>query len=192
MPYFLVYLLDTWGWYLAFGSYAAVRPSFLTLFRVRWAGESINNVVPSAYVGGEALKVYLLHKRGFSGMTASTSVVASKTCQVLAQVVFIGLGALAAMNHLPAGSGVRNGMMLIMLGAFGVLGPALPRATPGECSAACTRCSPVSPFASKPWKGTRPHLRKLDDQIYAFYQRDRARFFHDHHGFFNGLAGGHH
>ena len=113
MPYFLVYLLDTWGWYLAFGSYAAVRPSFLTLFRVRWAGESINNVIPTAYVGGEALKVYLLHKRGLSGMTASTSVVASKTCHVLAQVVFIGLGALAAMNHLPAGSGVRTGMMLI-------------------------------------------------------------------------------
>jgi hypothetical protein len=48
VPYFFVYVLDTWGWYLAFGGYAAVRPSYLTLFRVRWAGESINNVIPSA------------------------------------------------------------------------------------------------------------------------------------------------
>ena len=32
--------------------------------RVRWAGESINSVVPSAYIGGEAAKVQLLHKRG--------------------------------------------------------------------------------------------------------------------------------
>ena len=85
MPYFLVYVLDTWGWYLAFGSYAAVRPLYLTLFRVRWAGESINSIIPSGYVGGEALKAYLLHKRGFSGMNAGTSVVASKTCQVLAK-----------------------------------------------------------------------------------------------------------
>ena len=48
VPYFFVYVLDTWGWYLAFGGYAAVRLSYLTLFRVRWAGESINNVIPSA------------------------------------------------------------------------------------------------------------------------------------------------
>jgi hypothetical protein len=55
-------------------------------------------------------------------MTASTSVVASKTCQVLAQVIFIGFGALAALTHLPAESGARTGMLLITLGAFGVVG----------------------------------------------------------------------
>jgi len=176
MPYFLVYLLDTWGWYLVFGSYAAVRPSFLTLFRVRWAGESINNVIPSAYVGGEALKVYLLHKRGLSGMTASTSVVASKTCQVLAQVVFIGLGALAAMNHLPAGSGVRTGMMLIMLGAFGVLGLLFLVQRWGMFSSLHALLSRFS-IRIKALEKNQPHLRRLDDQIYAFYQSDRARFF---------------
>jgi glycosyltransferase 2 family protein len=176
MPYFLVYLLDTWGWYLAFGSYAAMRPSFLTLFRVRWAGESINNVIPSAYVGGEALKVYLLHKRGLSGMTASTSVVASKTCQVLAQVVFIGLGALAAMNHLPADSGMRSWMMLITLGAFGVVGLLFLLQRRGMFSSLHTLLSRLS-IRIKALERNQLHLRKLDDQIYAFYQGDRARFF---------------
>ena len=176
MPYFVVYIVDTWGWYLAFGSYAGVRPGFLTLFRVRWSGESINNVIPSAYVGGEALKVYLLHKRGFSGMAASTSVVASKTCQVLAQVAFIGLGALAAMNHLPAGSGAQTGMLLITLTAFGVVVLLFLLQRRGMFSslhALLTRFS----MRIKAFEKHQPNLRKLDDQVYAFYHRDRIRFF---------------
>jgi putative membrane protein len=175
MPYFLVYVLDAWGWYLAFGSYAAARPSYLTLFRVRWAGESINNVVPSAYVGGEALKAYLLHKRGFSGMTAGTSVVASKSCQVLAQVLFIGLGALAAISHLPAESGARLGMMLITMVAFGVMSLLFLLQRRGMFSslhALLARFSIRIPAMEK----NQPHLRKLDDQIYAFYHHDRVRF----------------
>lgn len=176
MPYFVVYVIDTWGWYLAFGSYATVRPAFLTLFRVRWSGESINNVIPSAYVGGEALKVYLLHKRGFAGMTASTSVIASKTCQVLAQVVFIGLGALAAMNHLPAASGARTGMLLITVAAFGVvvlLFLVQRRGMFSSLHALLTRLS----IRIKVFERHQPNLRKLDDQVYAFYHHDRIRFF---------------
>ena len=64
LPFTLVYLLDTLGWRFAFGRAFPSTISFGTLFRIRWAGESLNNVVPSAYLGGEAAKVYLLHKRG--------------------------------------------------------------------------------------------------------------------------------
>jgi putative membrane protein len=176
VPYFLVYVLDAFGWYLAFGSYAAARPSYLTLFRVRWAGESINSIIPSAYVGGEALKVYLLHKRGFPGMAASTSVVASKTCQVLAQVVFIGLGVLAAMNHLSAESGARTGMLLITLAAFGVVGMLFLLQRRGMFSSLHELLSRFS-IRIKTLEKHQPNLRKLDDQIYAFYHRDRKRFF---------------
>lgn len=176
VPYFLVYVLNTCGWFLAFGGYAAVRPSYLTLFRVRWAGESFNNVIPSAYVGGEALKVYLLHKRGFSGTTASTSVVASKTCQVLAQVIFIGFGALAALTHLPAESGARKGMLLITLGAFGVVGLLFLLQRRGMFSSLHVLLSRLA-IRIKAFEKHQPNLRKLDDQIYAFYHRDRKRFF---------------
>ncbi len=77
VPYALVYLLDTIGWRLSFGRTLPKTISFGTLFRIRWAGESLNNVVPSAYLGGEAVKVYLLHKRGMqvsarAGMFAVT------------------------------------------------------------------------------------------------------------------------
>ncbi len=176
MPYFLVYVLDTWGWLLAFGNYAAVRPKYLTLFRVRWVGESINNVVPSGYVGGEALKAYLLHKRGVPGLTCGTSVVASKTCQVLAQVLFIGIGALAALPNLPSDSGARRGMLFITVAAFAVVILLFALQREGMFSTlnrVLKRLKIRIPTLEK----HETSLRKLDDQIYQFYHRDRRRFF---------------
>jgi len=176
LPYFLVYIFDTWGWYLAFGGYAASRPPFLTLFRVRWAGESINSVIPSGYVGGEALKAYLLHKRGVPGLTASTSVVASKTCQVLAQVAFIGLGAVAAQSLLPADSAARRGMMFVALASMIVIALLFVLQRHGMFNSLRALFSRLS-IRIKILERNEAHLRQLDEQIYTFYRRDRGRFF---------------
>ena len=81
--------------------------------RVRWAGESINTVLPSAYIGGEAAKVHLLHKRGVPRMHGASSVVAGKTAQFLAQVIFIAAGSIAGAGNLPAESPARTGMLAI-------------------------------------------------------------------------------
>lgn len=176
LPYLLVYVLDTLGWHITFGSYAAARPSYFTLFRVRWAGEAINSVIPTGYVGGEALKAYLLHKRGVAGLTAGTSVVASKTCQVLAQVLFIGLGALAAQPNLPPESGARRGMMIISLMSFVVVILLFALQRRGMFNSVRAVLSRLS-IRLKAIERHEPHLRQLDEQIYTFYYRDRGRFF---------------
>jgi hypothetical protein len=62
IPYFAVYIVDAIGWRLAFLPPVAQR--FVTFWRIRWIGEAVNNLIPSAYIGGEALKVYLLRQRG--------------------------------------------------------------------------------------------------------------------------------
>ena len=176
LPYFLVYVFDTWGWYLAFGGNKAARPSFLTLFRVRWAGESINSVIPSGYVGGEALKAYLLHRRGVPGLTASTSVVASKTCQVLAQVAFIGIGAAAAQSHLPADSGARRGMMFVMLASVIVIALLFVLQRRGMFNSLRALFSRLH-IRIKILERNEAHLRQLDEEIYTFYRRSPGRFF---------------
>jgi glycosyltransferase 2 family protein len=107
-PYGVVYLIDTLGWRLTFGRHLPAPLSFGRLFRIRWAGESVNTLVPSGYLGGEAVKVYLLHQAGVSGWTGTTSVVVSKTAQTVAQVLFIGLGALLGAMRLPPGSPFRT------------------------------------------------------------------------------------
>src|SRR5687767_4026928 len=59
IPYFVVYNVDCLAWAQTL-PHAARKIRFLTFLRIRWCGESLNNLVPSAHVGGETLKVLLL------------------------------------------------------------------------------------------------------------------------------------
>jgi uncharacterized protein (TIRG00374 family) len=111
LPFLIVYFFDTLGWRAAFGKHPV--PSFPVLMRVRWAGEAFNTVVPSAYIGGEAVKVYLLTKRGVSAVIAGSSVVTGKVIQTLAQVVFLTIGAFAGLTILHSDSLARYGMFAI-------------------------------------------------------------------------------
>jgi putative membrane protein len=175
IPYGVVYLFDNLGWYLTFGQYATHRPSYRVLFRVRWAGESVNYIIPSAYVGGEAVKGWLLHNRGVAGMTAATSVVASKTCQTLAQVIFIALGAWLAMAYLEPGSPARYGMLAVTLGTCAVVVFLFWLQRYGMFSFAIALFSWI-PFRINVLEKHRARLRHLDNQIYRFYHDDPARF----------------
>ena len=169
LPFGLVYLLDTLGWRFAFGD-EGPGVGFGTLVRIRWAGESINTVLPSAYIGGEAAKVQLLYKLGVPRVHSASSVVAGKTAQVFAQVAFIGAGAIAGTTILPEQSPARLGMLSITVlatcivvslfwlqqrGMFRTLAALLP-------VRALTRRA--------------EHLRRLDDRIFEFYRKDRRHF----------------
>ena len=176
VPYGWVYLLDTLGWFVVFSKYAAPRISYGTLFRVRWAGESVNYVIPSAYVGGEAVKVWLLHKRGVSAMAAGTSVVASKTCQTLAQVIFIVMGAMLALPHLEPGSGARTGMWVISCAGCVVVALLFLVQRIGLFTAVTALMTRL-PVRMGFLETHRDQLRELDRQIYDFYHGDPTRFF---------------
>lgn len=89
-PFGLATILDALGWRFAFPRDQA---SLLTLYPVRLAGEAFNSATPTASVGGESVKTYLLHPRiPVSGAVAS--IIVDKTAVVLAQGVFllVGLG----------------------------------------------------------------------------------------------------
>ena len=120
VPYSVVYLVDCFGWRIAFPETPAVP--FSKLFRIRWIGESLNNVVPSAYIGGEALKVYLLGQYGVTPQVAASGAVISKMAQTVAQVFFISLASLAFLYIGSPHPGVRAGMaLLLMCGVLVVL-----------------------------------------------------------------------
>ncbi|MBX3745533.1 MAG: flippase-like domain-containing protein [Verrucomicrobiae bacterium] len=91
VPYLLVYFADTAGWRSCFGH--PPRLSWLRFLRIRWAGEAVNNVIPSGHVGGEAVKVLLLRRHGVSGHDGVPAAVISKTLQSVSQLAFLGLGA---------------------------------------------------------------------------------------------------
>lgn len=175
LPYGLVYLLDTAGWRLVFGRDWPAGLSFAQLIRIRWAGEAVNNLVPSGYLGGEAVKVYLLHRAGVSGVTATTSVVVSKTVQILTQVLFIGLGACLGAMHLPVGSPVSRGMWLTAGAAFAVLLGLFALQRWGVFRALSRLAS-----VSRRWRAWlaryEDRLRQVDAAAWSFYRREPRAF----------------
>ena len=63
LPMILVYGLEAFGWQLTLGPHGR-NVRFLGLFAIRMAGETVNVTTPTAYVGGEPLKAYLLKRYG--------------------------------------------------------------------------------------------------------------------------------
>lgn len=120
IPYFGVYLSDTMGWRLSFGRRGPGRVDYLRLVQIRWCGESLNNLIPSAYVGGEALKIFLLRQRGVNVAEATAAAVVSKCVQTLAQILFVAGASIAFSHLLPTDSPVRHGLRVVTVGSLAV------------------------------------------------------------------------
>ncbi len=99
LPYILVFALDTAGWKYAFHDYMP-RLSFLGLFAARMAGESINCITPSGYLGGEPVKAYLLKSYDVPLVDGMASVVISRTIMSIAQAMFVLIGIVVALSRL--------------------------------------------------------------------------------------------
>jgi uncharacterized protein (TIRG00374 family) len=114
-PYLTVYLADTLGWRFAFGKGLPPSLGFLQMFRVRWMGEAVSNLTPTAQLGGEAVKVYLLGKRGYSSSQAAASVVVGKTLQFLAQAIFLAFAAAVALQVFENSAPIRLAIALVVV-----------------------------------------------------------------------------
>jgi uncharacterized membrane protein YbhN (UPF0104 family) len=120
LPYSLTVLVDTAAWRLLLRN---AHVPFLALVRVRLAGEAVNMATPTASVGGEPLKAYLLRPwvpltEGFAG------VIADKTTVVTGQWLYllVGLGAAVSMlnppHALPLAMAALLGVEALAVGGF--------------------------------------------------------------------------
>ncbi len=117
-PVLVVTVLDTLAWRFAFR-----RPpvGFPTLFAARLAGEAFNMTTPTAAVGGEAVKAWLL--RGRVPLEESlSSVIIAKTTITIAQGLFLVVGMVLAWRTLPADSAVLMGMQWLLVAEVLALG----------------------------------------------------------------------
>jgi putative membrane protein len=83
----------------------------------RWAGESVNSLLPAGQLGGPVLMARHLAQRGMPMPSAAAAVTVSTTMQAVAQIVFacLGLAAFAAVAAVPARlatPGVRMAMLI--------------------------------------------------------------------------------
>ena len=188
LPYGFVYFLDTLGWRMAFGKSWPPGISLSQLIQIRWAGESVNNLVPSGYLGGEAVKAYLLHRAGISGVTATTSVIVSKTIQIMTQVLFIGLGAVLGAAYLAPGSPVSRAMWFTAGAALVMLTLLLGAQYWGLFRILSHLATLWCPLHL--WLGRyESRLRKVDASVVSFFGCERRAFIFSAIAYFLGWLG---
>jgi len=109
-PVVLVMVFDTLGWRFAFLQEGV---AFRTLLWVRLAGEAFNVATPTAALGGEAVKAWLL--RGLVPLDTSVpSVIVAKTTITIAQGLFLLLGIVLAFAGTLPGSPLLYGMLWLL------------------------------------------------------------------------------
>lgn len=89
---------DALGWRLLIDR--PDRPGGATLYAIRWASESVNNLLPVAQVGGEIVRSRLAARMGVPGDLAGASVLVDVTLGLITQILFalVGLAALLAVT----------------------------------------------------------------------------------------------
>jgi glycosyltransferase 2 family protein len=173
VPYFVVYIIDCIAWSQTLPSRSV---PFLTRFRIRWAGESVNNLVPTAYVGGEAAKVVLLRQHGISAQDGAVAAVVSKTAQSVAQLFFILSASVVLFQLAKDQPGLRLAIFIILTGGaaaivalFWIQKVGLFRMFWGLVR--------LLPWKSRRLEEKKTKLLDLDHTIFAFYRNDSVRFY---------------
>jgi uncharacterized protein (TIRG00374 family) len=125
LPSVVMYAVEAYGWLVTLGGQARGLP-FWRLWAVRTAGEVINMTTPTAYVGGEPLKAYLLKRYGVPMVEGMASVVIAKTTMTIAQVLFMLTGIAGGMWLLwgtqSVGTLILGGLLSLGLLLFGLVG----------------------------------------------------------------------
>lgn len=173
IPYFVVYIVDCLAWSQTL---PAGKVPFAARFRIRWAGESVNNLVPTAYVGGEAAKVFLLRPFGVSAQEGAVAAVVSKTAQTVAQLFFI-VGASAVFFQLAKDQPkLRIGIFFILIGGIAAVVLLFWVQKIGLLRLFWAFAGAL------PWKligmeERKTQMLELDQTIFGFYREYRARFY---------------
>lgn len=117
--YVVIFGLDTLGWRFALRPRAQIRWDHL--FKARLAGEAVNYVTPTAWVGGEPVKAHLLSRRfGIPLADGMASVVIAKATFSISMFFFILTGVLLAIFTQPLDAPVFR-WVWILLPVLGVL-----------------------------------------------------------------------
>lgn len=166
-PVSLVMLFDTLGWRFAF---ARDRVPFRTLIGVRLAGEAFNMATPTAALGGEAVKAWML--RGTVPLDVSLpSVIVAKTTITIAQGLFLLIGvAIAWTTAMPDSALLRAMQWLLVLEALALAGFVV-----GQMAGLLARVERLlDRLGWHPGRG-RGVLERVDDVLGRFYRERGGR-----------------
>ena len=112
--------LDAIAWWALFPK--SERLSLWQLFLMRWIGESVSTLVPSAAVGGDMVRARLAAINGAPLPIAASTVLVDLTLGVFTQAAFTVLGVVLLVGATGQKNFVRPTLMGTFIGVLGVLG----------------------------------------------------------------------
>jgi putative membrane protein len=112
--------LDTVAWWVLFPK--PERPRLRQLFWMRWVGESISTLVPSAAVGGDIIRARLATLHGARMTISAASVLVDITLGVFTQAAFTILGLVLLVNATGQKSFVGPTLLGTLVGVIAVGG----------------------------------------------------------------------
>jgi putative membrane protein len=104
------YIANAMGWRFAFPP-PRPRVPFQKLLAARLAGEAINNLTPTATIGGEVVRGRML-EGVVDPSIAWASIAIAKLMQTFAQMAFVFIGLLVVVRHTPLPEGFERGLYI--------------------------------------------------------------------------------
>lgn len=141
--------------------------------RARWAGESVNSLLPAGQIGGPVLMVRYLAQRGTRMRDAAAAITVSTTMQALAQLVFafIGLALFAlygghdALSDLRTPTLIVTAVLALCIVAFYVI---QTRGLFGRVLRVLSRL-----FGKRDWSGLTMRADAVDAAVHGIYRDGR-------------------
>lgn len=141
------------------------------LLRIRWVGESVNNLLPVVHIGGELVRARLAVHSGVPGPAAGASVVVDLTMALFTQIIFASMGIVLLLELGDVGGLGRSVMLGLALFAFLLLGFYLVQRFGLFRFLAATLSRLVG---GRDWLSLVGGAAALDDAIHATYRDRRA------------------
>jgi glycosyltransferase 2 family protein len=145
-------------------------PPLWRLYFLRLAGESLNQLTPTASLGGEPFKALHLHELGVSWQDATASLVIHKALMVLSLVCYILLSLALIPTTLPGISPQLAGFSCLgtlLLGGAGAVFVIVQRRNPCSWIIAVLERFGICPAVLR---ARQPDLAALDSTLSSFYR----------------------
>jgi uncharacterized protein (TIRG00374 family) len=166
-PFGITTLLDTLGWRYAFRRDLV---PFRALLGARLAGEAFNLTTPTASVGGEAVKAWLV--RPWAPLAEGLpSVIVAKTTIVIGQALFVVVGLVAARTALASDSLVIHGMEWLLVVQVVAVGGFVVVQAGGALSGSTRWLERIGWLSDR----RREPLAQINDELAHFYRREPRR-----------------
>lgn len=168
LPYGLVSWLEALAWELLLSTKSA-RPRLAFLFWLRLGGEALNQLTPTASLGGEPYKAVRLQATGLSFEEATASVVIHKALKVLSLLLYIVVGLLLAPLLLPEVSSHLTALALAAAGLGAAIFAFIVVAGQDPCTRVLRLLERLN-LCPRFLKEKEADLSRLDARLASFYR----------------------